>query len=65
MTDDDPRNECIPSAPTVGFSPSEQECAARLAFIERRNVGIQQGGADRALEAADGDSIGAAKKAKR
>ena len=66
MTDDnDPRNECYPSAPPVPFKPTKAQTAARRAFMDARNVGIQHGGAQRAIDAADGDSIGAARKGKR
>lgn len=65
MTDDEqPRNECYPSAPPVAFRPTKAQGKARRAFIDRRNAGIQHVGAARAIAAADGDSIGAAKKAK-
>ena len=66
MTDDQqPRNECYPAAPPAPWRPTKAAGEARHAFIDRRNTGIQQVGAARANASPDGDSIGAAKKAKR
>lgn len=56
------RNECYPVAPAVGWEPSAEECAARREAVDFRNTMIGEGGAARAVAAAPGASIGAAKK---
>lgn len=61
----DDRNDCYPAAPAVGWKPSAKETARRRAFMDRRNLGIAVGGAQRALVAAKGGSIGSAKGGKQ
>jgi hypothetical protein len=58
------RNECYPSLPAVGWKASKAAAVARRAAVDARNKAIREGGAQRALNAASGGSIGGGKRKK-
>jgi hypothetical protein len=58
------RNECYPSWPQVSFKPSKGAYRLRRTAADTRNARISMGGAQRAVDAANGGPIGAAKTGK-
>jgi hypothetical protein len=59
---DEVRHECYPALPAVEFADTCKARHARREAVDLRNARISEGGAQRAVDAAGGGSIGAAKK---